>query len=269
MLEEELQTAIRLAHEAGDLAMQYYEGEYDVDQKSADQGPVTTADREANRLITRGLAAAFPNDGIVGEESAARAEFSARTWFVDPIDGTKEFIAANGQFAVMIGLAIDGAPALGVVHHPPSDTTYHGVVGQGAFAETRDGVRTPLNVSSLADVAAARIVRSRSHPSKRVDAIVEQLGIHSQRRMGSFGLKLVEVASDRADVYVNTSNKASLWDGCAPHAILLAAGGHATDTAGDPVRYVEGTLHLAKGFVGTNGPLHDTVVEVVREVLGH
>src|SRR5690606_28340540 len=78
MLEEELQTAIRLAHEAGDLAMQYYEGEYDVDQKSADQGPVTTADREANRLITRGLAAAFPNDGIVGEESAARAEFSAR-----------------------------------------------------------------------------------------------------------------------------------------------------------------------------------------------
>jgi len=111
-LRHELETAEAIAREAGELVMGYYRGDYQVELKGGTE-PVTEADRAANDHIVRRLREEFPNDGVLAEESAEEAELacgSRRVWMVDPMDGTKEFIKHTDEFAVMIGLTIDGRP---------------------------------------------------------------------------------------------------------------------------------------------------------------
>src|SRR6185437_13395885 len=113
---------------------------------------VTRADREANELICSALAASFPGDAIVAEESVpadkaevARLTGKERVWYVDPLDGTREFTDRIGEFAVMIGLAVKGRAALGVVLTPVDGVVLAGRVGAGtAFAEEEGGARRPL-----------------------------------------------------------------------------------------------------------------------------
>src|SRR5688572_15348340 len=110
-LSRELEVALALARRAGAAVLEHYAAEIEVEFKDpGESDPVTHADRAANAIIVDGLAAAFPGDGILAEEStdsAARLS-KRRLWCVDPLDGTREFVEKNGQFVVMIGLAVDG-----------------------------------------------------------------------------------------------------------------------------------------------------------------
>src|ERR1041384_5971443 len=117
-LARELQVAIKLARAAGAAALVHYGGPLQIVHKSENEDPVTQADYAANELIVRGLTTEFPADGLLSEESVdtVRRLDRARVWIVDPLDGTKGFIAGNGDFAVQIGLAVEGAAALGVVY---------------------------------------------------------------------------------------------------------------------------------------------------------
>src|SRR5208283_4814651 len=112
---------------------------------------VTAADREANAIIVAGLAETFPKDAILAEESAAtyNRRSHARLWCIDPLDGTRELIAHNGQFAVMIGLAISGRARLGVVYQPTAHTLIWGCDNE-IGAEQNDVPYKP-HVSSCAD----------------------------------------------------------------------------------------------------------------------
>src|SRR5580698_6520528 len=126
MADRLLDTAIRAALAAADEIMRVYAEPFDVVQKS-DQTPVTEADFASERVIVKMLTEAFPDIPIVSEETAPEDGFrppAARFWVVDPLDGTKEFIAKNGEFAVCIGLVEDERPVLGVVHGPAIATTY-------------------------------------------------------------------------------------------------------------------------------------------------
>src|SRR5262245_23509667 len=109
MWESELKTAAAIAREAGKVLLDIYATDFAVEFKGK-SNPVTEADRRANALIVAQLRAAFPHDGIVAEESEQSSADLAREriWYVDPLDGTKEFVAKNGEFSVMIGLAIAG-----------------------------------------------------------------------------------------------------------------------------------------------------------------
>ncbi|TNF64565.1 MAG: 3'(2'),5'-bisphosphate nucleotidase CysQ, partial [Deltaproteobacteria bacterium] len=109
MLDREIAEAARIAREAGSILMDIYATDFRVTYK-AEADPVTEADTRANAYIVRELEQAFPDDGIVAEEAAdwSAALGGGRCWYVDPVDGTKEFIAKNGEFSVMLGLAIDG-----------------------------------------------------------------------------------------------------------------------------------------------------------------
>jgi len=135
MLQRELQEARSLAREAGRIVLELY-GTAKVEMKGVSD-PVTEADKRANAFIVERLAKLFPDDGIVAEESVniAGAAKKPRCWFVDPLDGTKEFIAQNGEFSIMIGLAIDGRAALGAVYQPALGKLYTGIVGEGATLE--------------------------------------------------------------------------------------------------------------------------------------
>jgi len=257
--EREIETAARAARAAGATIMELY-GHVEAEMKGLGD-PVTEADRRCNEQIVRALRSAFPEDGIVAEES--KDDPSVRTrrgrvWFVDPLDGTKEFLAKNGEFSVMVGLAVDGVAKVGAVYRPEGDVlwtaTPHGATREAA------GVRTAVRVSTRAETRQARMVSSRSHREPVLDRMRAELGIVAERASGSVGLKVGLIVDDLADLYVHPSGHARLWDTCAPEAILVAAGGRMTDCHGRPIRYDVDDARCTDGIVASNGLVHDVVV---------
>lgn len=265
-LAREIEVASRLAREAGRILLGYYDAEYDVIEKPEGGGPVTVADKRANDHVVSALRAAFPGDGVVAEETSDTSDASRyeRCWFVDPLDGTKEFIRHNGEFAVHIGLAIGGEARAGVVYRPVGDRLYAGVVGHGCYLEA-DGTRRELRVPDAAP-DELRLVVSRSHRSKRLEQIREELGIVDVAGVGSVGIKCGLVAEGRADLYVHASRVSSRWDSCAPEAVIRGAGGVFTDLAGDLYRYDGSELQNLRGFFACAPALLPRVMPVISRV---
>ena len=267
MLERELQTAVQIAQGAGRILLDIYETDFDVAMKEGNS-PVTIADTRANAYIVDALRAAFPDDGVIAEENKEHGDAlsHARCWFVDPLDGTKEYIAKNGEFAVMIGLAIDGEARLGVVFQPGKDKLYSGVVGQGAQL-IHQGETRALSVSDVAQPSGLKLVVSRSHRDKSTDEVVRRLGITNEFCSGSVGLKIGAISEQVADLYVHPSDKASKWDACGPEAVVRAAGGRFSDLAGNPFNYREPDLRTSRGILACNAASYEAVLPVVRGVL--
>lgn len=265
-LSDEVRVASDLARRAGAILMEIYATDFDVEFKSQSD-PVTKADKLANRFLVDGLREHFPTDGIVAEETSDHSDATkgGRCWFVDPLDGTKEFIKKNGEFAVMLGLAIDGEARLGVVFQPAKDKLYAGVVDVGATL-TEAGVTRPLSVSTLSDPAELKLVVSRSHRSQSVDDIVSRLGIQNETKSGSVGLKVGLIAERKADLYVHVSNKSSAWDACGPEAILRAAGGHFMRLDGKRYQYNRADIRNDCGILACNKAAYDNVLPVASKV---
>ncbi|MFM2152567.1 MAG: hypothetical protein RL199_1002, partial [Pseudomonadota bacterium] len=241
--------------------------DFAVEHKPGDDGPVTEADKRANEHIVAGLRAAFPDDGIVAEESADQltGQASRRCWFVDPLDGTREFVDRNGEFVVHIGLAIDGEAALGVVLHPTGDHLWTGIVGVGAWLETEGVViasRLPGTVPKR-----PRLVGSRSRPSSRVRRVADALGSGPVERCGSVGLKAARVVEGQADAYIHFGASTSLWDVCAPEAVVRAAGGRFCGLDGLPLRYDGGGTRNMAGILCCHPLLFSRVRGAIDRVL--
>lgn len=268
----ELELMCALARQASELVMRIYATDFAVEMKGVDD-PVTRADREANTLICDALAAAFPQHGIVAEESApatpeelADMQARPRTFFVDPVDGTREFASKNGEFCVMIGLAEGGRALAGVIAVPVEHKLLVGVVGEGAWREPLEGEarpREPLRIGALAEPTEVLAVVSRSHRSERTRRLLDLLGVSRTVPCGSVGVKAARVVEGAADLYVHPSTGAKLWDACAPDAILRAAGGELGDLSGAPIDY-RGELMVSRGLLATNPALFAKVLEVVR-----
>jgi 3'(2'), 5'-bisphosphate nucleotidase len=274
----ELAAVLAIAREASALVLAVYATDFTVELKGPND-PVTVADRRANEQICAALARAFPGDAIVAEESvpAAKGELEAlvaheRVWFVDPLDGTREFADRNGEFSVMIGLAIGGRAALGVVVMPTTGEAFAGSLADPAFVEAADGSRRALRVSALSDAREATLLVSRSHrPPRFIEAMSEALGIRRVVPCGSVGVKVARVASAAADLYVHAGLGAKRWDACAPEAILAAAGGRFSDLDGAPIDYTSADLMLRNGLVASNEALFDQVRAAIvgaRDQLG-
>ncbi len=265
-MKRELEVALALAREAGAEAVRLRDGGLVIEMKPGDE-PVTHADKRASELILAGLARAFPDDPVISEEAPPPpgALAATRKWFVDPIDGTKDFIRGTDGFAVMIGLVIDGRPALGVVYQPTLDRMFH-ASPEGAFVWTSGGIER-LAVSTVATAGETRLVSSASHRTSDHDQIKQTLGIGDELAVGSVGVKLCLIAMGVRDLYVNPSAKTKAWDTCAPEAILVAAGGRLTDLFDAPIAY--DTLPQLRGLVGSNGVIHDEVVGRLGSLFRH
>lgn len=267
LFSRELEVAKRLARQAAAVIMEHYRIGVKVDYKDrGESDPVTAADRDANSMIVDGIAAAFPDDGILAEESPDTSDRreKSRLWVVDPLDGTRDFIDRTGHFVVMIGLAIDGKAILGVVLQPTENVLYWGAEGEAAFE--RDGQVTPMKPSSKDDASQAIMMVSRSHRSKTVSRVAETLGVKREVPTGSVGLKVARVAEGVADIYLSMSNRTREWDACAPEAILRAAGGTMTDVLGAHLVYNKETTETPRGMLATNGPLHPACVNALRPI---
>lgn len=265
-MQKELDAASELAVSAGQLLLEYYEPSPEVEWKESGD-PVTQADRLANGFLIRGIKSRFPNDAIVSEEEPddpGRCRKS-RVWIIDPMDGTREFIEHRSEFAVMIGLALEGKPVLGVIYHPASQKLYCAADGFGAVLK-KQGKVFSLRVSREVDLRCMTIALSRSHHSPSIDAVCSRLGITQSIRSGSIGLKVGLICEGRAHLYLDMSGRTSLWDTCAPAALLREAGGRMTDLKGMQLRYDTPELRHLSGIIASNGTIHDRVVEAASYV---
>ncbi len=142
----ELDLALDIAKRAGDVALQYSEGYTETLEKS-DLSPVTIADRECEKIISRCLAEHFPDDGIMGEEGAFVESRSGRRWLIDPIDGTRDFVRRSPFWSVQIGLQDHGKMVLGIINLPGQKEVFYAVKGQECY--WNDSVATCSNIKSL------------------------------------------------------------------------------------------------------------------------
>src|SRR5712672_1464385 len=149
--QREIFVATELARQAGAVLLEHYNSPFLVEQKvnALDElEEVTAADREANELIVGRLQKEFPHDGILAEESTDTAHRldKNRVWLIDPMDGTKNFINRDGDFAVQIGLAVGGESVLGVVYQPVRDVLYRAARGAGSWLEQTGKETTRMSV---------------------------------------------------------------------------------------------------------------------------
>ena len=259
---------IRIAADAAKLIMEVYGRPFEVDYKGP-QDPVTEADRRANALICERLEQAFPGVPIVAEESDpttfAGYRSADRVFFVDPVDGTREFVDKNGEFAVMIGLLEGSRPVGAVIDAPARGDVFAGWVGEGA-ERIRAGRREPLRVSQITDVSRGRLVGSRSHRSPKLERALAQLKPLEVRVMGSAGLKGTLVASAEVEAYIAPGYAGQRWDACAADALVTAAGGKLTDTYGDLIDYRAASLSNDRGLLASNGYVHEQLVRSLAEL---
>lgn len=266
-----LEKLIAIAAEAAEVVDDVYRRPFTVDYK-APSDPVTEADRLANTLICKRLAEEFPGVPVVAEESPesdwASFRSSERIFFVDPVDGTREFVAKNGEFAVMIGLVEGHAATHGVIHAPAQKLAWAGSTRDGAFEiDVAHGTRRPLSVGSVTDVAKARVVASRTHRGPLLEQSLEHLSAGEVVHLGSAGLKGVAIARQVADIYFVPRKAGSLWDACAPDAIVRAAGGVFTDAQGLAIDYRSSKLENDRGVIAANVELQAQVAERMRSFL--
>ncbi len=258
-----LDSLLTIAAEAAAIVDEVYRAPFDVEYKGP-ADPVTAADRRANELIVTRLGERFPGVPVVAEESAperfAGFRSAERIFFVDPLDGTREFVKKNGEFVVMIGLVEGNTPTLGVLYSPVSNEAWAGAVGHGSALVAADGRRTPLTVSDVTKLGDARIVSTRSHRSAALEAALAALGAHSLAALGSAGLKCAAVATGKAEAYVAPARAGKRWDLCAGEAIITAAGGRVTDAYGHAIDYRSESLANESGIVASNGGVHDEIL---------
>lgn len=232
----------RVARDAGEIIMQYYDGHADmqVGQKN-DDSPVTLADREAEGFIQMSLEQIAPGIPMIGEEAAAlgkapKLNGAEYFWLVDPLDGTKEFIKGGKDFTVNIGLIRNGMPVLGVVFAPARGELYagHGPGTAVRWFEESDNEKS-IAVRS-APHAGLTVVASKAHGDPaRLDKFLEQFKIEKLVKYGS-SLKICVIAAGKADMYPRFGPTCE-WDTAAAHAVLHAAGGILTDASGKPLVY--------------------------------
>lgn len=232
-----LEIALRAALAGGKEVMRVYADPFEVTQKD-DRTPVTEADLASERAVIAILREAVPDIPIVSEETVPDQGFSppaARFWCVDPLDGTKEFIARNGEFSVLVALIEHGIPVLGVVHGPAAGVTYLGH-GPGTAMRRRDGGDFAPIRARAPSQGGIVVVHSRSHEnSRRLAEYFRDRPVIERKQCGS-ALKFGVLAAGEADLYPRFGTTME-WDTAAGQAVLEAAGGHVLGLDGQRLSY--------------------------------
>lgn len=255
----------RIAVEAGELIMEYFDGIRDIGTVSKGDGsPVTQADQEAEKLIEAALLNILPDIPVIGEESFSagrRIDTHAQEyfWLVDPLDGTRAFIRGKSDFTVNIGLIYKNQPVLGVIYAPELGELYAGCLNEDGSAQA---------TRYFEDSETEKAIRTRAMPKDGITVIsggdvdttnarfklLDQFKVKKVIRLSS-SLKICRIANGKADIYPRFGPTCE-WDTAAGHAILRAAGGDITDIHGKPLTY--GGTHpelLNPNFVASSGDI--------------
>ena len=257
---EQLETATRLAEKAGEVIRNRFGGSFEKGYKSSPADLVTEVDRQCEEIITGGLMQAYPDHVVIGEEFGGNIEAtkSGCTWYVDPLDGTTNFVYGIPFFCVSIGLAVAGEMRAGVVYDPLRRECFQSLKGTGAFLNGRlvrvDSPRTSLKEALLVTGYPSdprfneRLTRINYH------RVVESCA--NLRALGAAALELAYVACGRLTGLWENSLRP--WDVAAGSLLVTEAGGRVTDIDG-------GALSLAgyPSIVASNGHIHEELLGVL------
>ena len=257
---ERTRVACELALQAGSLIREALGRRLSVEYKSA-VDLVTEVDRSAEALVVRGLRAAFPDDAIVAEESSAARPAQGPCWYVDPLDGTTNFVHGLPHFAVSIAFVDGPAPQSAAVYDPAKDELFRAERGSGAFlGETR------LAVSAVSELDRALLVTGfpydrRAHAELYLEYFREFLcSAQDVRRYGSASLDLCYVAAGRFDGFWEW--KLHPWDTAAGWLVVEEAGGRVSDFDGGPYD------PWLPRVLATNAAIHDQALAVLARLAG-
>ena len=236
-LQHMLDVVCEAAFAAGEAILKIYAEEFEVRHKS-DKTVVTEADLAAEKIIVDRLMAAFPDIPCVAEELCEAEGVPPccdRFWAIDPLDGTREFIARNGEFAVLIALVEEGRPVLGVVHGPAVGITYTACGPGTATRRIGRGAVEPIHARTP-PAAGLAIVHSRTNEnSRRLGEFLRDFTVSARKSCGS-ALKFGVLAAGEGDLYPRFGTTME-WDTAAGQAILEAAGGRVETFAGATLAY--------------------------------
>ena len=215
-----------------------------------DGSPVTEADLAADRIIGEGLARLAPDIPALSEERVhlAQPPYDRSFFLIDPLDGTKEFVAGRNEFTVNLALVTSGTPLLGIIGAPALGLIWRGIVGRGAerltSGENAHRTAAPIQTRRLpAHGEPWTVAVSRSHGDARTEAFIAARPGAVRQMLGS-AVKFGRVAEGGADIYPRLS-PTSEWDVAAGHAIVSAAGGKITDAQGASLQFGRGR----EGFI--------------------
>jgi len=249
--------AVELAKAAGQHTLSYFQRDLQVDRK-ADHSPVTIADREAEMLARERIARSFPSDAILGEEYGETSGNSGYRWIIDPIDGTKSFIAGVPLYSTLLGLELSGRSVMGVIYLPALNEGVHAVRGGGAWYFAHNAPQSPARVSARTQLADGILLTSQvdSFAQRGAADVFHRLEktAYITRTWGD-GYGYFLVATGRADVMIDPVMH--LWDAASLQPVLEEAGGTFTDWRGEP------TIYSGEG-IATNGLMLDEVLAVTR-----
>jgi 3'-phosphoadenosine 5'-phosphosulfate (PAPS) 3'-phosphatase len=241
-LREAAEAARDLAREGACVALQFA-GKVTARDKGHNRGPVTEADLAVERVLVEGLRARRPADAVLSEESPEGADLDApRLWCVDPIDGTREFLAGAPGPSVMAGLLVGGEPVAGAIAILDPAALFWGWRGGGAFAEV-GGVTLPVRLPRVAKMEEAVALHSRRHATRRVRAAMESLRPARTIPVGGVGYKVACILRGDGHLYFHPNGGVAWWDSVAPAAVMLAAGGFVSDGRGRPLVYAGDYAH--------------------------
>lgn len=255
-----LEPLTSLVAQAGAAILAVDRSRMGVENKS-DGSPVTIADMAADRIIAQGLKALAPNVPTLSEE---RVDKTARAYgdsffLVDPLDGTKEYIAGRNEFTVNIALVTYGKPVLGVIAAPALGLIWRGMVGRSAerlsmTTDGRVGSAQPIRTRPCPAPGQPWVVAvSRSHGDARSEAFIAARPGAVRQALGS-AVKFGRIAEGVADIYPRLS-PTSEWDVAAGHAVVAAAGGRITDSKGASLSFGEGREdYLVPEFIAWGDP---------------
>jgi myo-inositol-1(or 4)-monophosphatase len=255
-LSHELRIACEAARQAAAIQMDRYERLERIDFK-AEKDIVTEADHLSEAAISSTIAAAFPDDAFLGEETGESGPAADRIWIVDPLDGTVNYASGIPFFAVSIGLVVEGEPLLGVVMDPTRDEVFTAVRGGGAFLNDRPvhhGDKERL-IDTVVHLGLPRSGFARQNARIR-------RAVRMVRAMGSATLALTYLANGRFDAYIQYQGL-STWDICAAGVIALEGGAMVTSRLGNHWFDV-GMTPKTIGLLAASPRHHATFLELLR-----
>ena len=265
-LQSLVQPLLELCREAGGLICAHYRApEAGNFQSKGDDSPLTRADLDSHECLQHGLERLEPNLPVLSEESA-ESELAQRRewrqfWLVDPLDGTKEFLARTGEFTINIALVEDHAPVFGLIYLPLEETAYIGTPGVGAYRYQYRGGHwreTPIAARKLAHGQSLTVLASRRHRGPRLMACLDWLtaewGTLERDDSGS-ALKFCRLAAGVGDFYPRFTPCCE-WDTAAGQALVIAAGGILVGLDGQPLTYNRRDTLLSPNFYAIADPDH-------------
>ncbi|OQY15888.1 MAG: hypothetical protein B6I32_04990 [Desulfobacterium sp. 4572_20] len=282
LMKHELEYLLDVGRQAARLAAEkiktIYEqylsgGNIDIREKGKDD-PVTAADMAANQIIKEKLKDIFPEHAILTEEEPATWYKTGYewVWMIDPLDGTRDFIKANGEFVTMVGLTQRGEPTIGVVVEPATGLELYACKGFGAYKSwlSQGDTSSRVKIIDTPDIKNLRLAVSRSHRDPKTDKFIEMLSVQKEIPSGSVGRKLAMVINGEADIYVHPSRGTKLWDTCACDVIASEAGGVLLSGTGEPISYLRpsGDVENHYGLLVCPTSILDKVVWASRKVWG-